>query len=128
MRNNNIGCKIVNQYVGVFYYADDISLLCPSITGLKQMLLLCETYAAEYNIRSNSSKSPLIHFTDLKKKAKRDVSIEMKNGSKIKMVDTCKYIGITLYSDVKRKHTPDVVRDLTVNLNNVFADLSLIYS
>ena len=86
--------KIVNQYVGVFCYADDISLLCPSNTGLTQMLLLCETYAEEYNIRFNSSKSQLIHFTD-KKKVKMDISIEMKNGSKIKMVDKCKYLGTT---------------------------------
>ena len=64
LRNSNIGCKIVKQYVGVFCYADDVSLLCPSITGLKQMLLLCETYAEEYNIRFNSFKSQLIHFTD----------------------------------------------------------------
>ena len=45
----------------------------------------------------------------------------MKNGSKIKMVDKCKYLGTTLYSVVKLKHTPDVVRDLTVSLDNLFA-------
>ena len=78
----------------------------------KKRRRLCETYAEEYNIRFNSSKSQLIHFTD-KKKVKGDISIEMKNGSKIKMVDKCKYLGTTLYSDVKLKHTPDVVRDLT---------------
>ena len=33
LRSSNIGCKIVNQYVCVLCYADDISLLCPSITG-----------------------------------------------------------------------------------------------
>ena len=48
MKNSDIGCKIVNQYVGVFCYADDISLLCPSITGRKQMSLQCETYAEEH--------------------------------------------------------------------------------
>ena len=52
----------------------------------------------------------------------------MKNGSKIKMVDKCKYLGTTLYSDVKPKHTPDVVRDLTVSLNNLFADFSFVDS
>ena len=31
------------------------------------MLLLCETYAEEHNIRFNSSKSQLIHFTDKKR-------------------------------------------------------------
>ena len=39
LRNSNIGCKIVNQYVRVFCYVDDISLLCPYVTGLKHMLL-----------------------------------------------------------------------------------------
>ena len=89
------------------------------------MLLQCETYAEEYNIRFNSFKSQSIHFTD-KKKVKRDISIEMKNGSRIKMVDKCKYLGTTLYSDVKLKHTPDVDRDLTVSLNNRFADFSFV--
>ena len=90
------------------------------------MLLPCETYAEEYNIRFNLSKSQLIHFTD-KKKFKEDISIEIKNGSK-KMVVKCKYLGSTLYSDVKLKHTPDVVRDLTVSLNNLFADFSFVDS
>ena len=54
--------------------------------NLSIMFLLCETYAEEHTIRFNSSKSQLTHFTD-KKKVKRDISIEMKNGSKIKMVD-----------------------------------------
>ena len=88
--------------LSVFCYADDISLLCPSITGLKQMLLLCETYAEEYNIRFNSSNSQLIQFTDMNN-VKRDISIEMKNGSNINIVDKCKYLGTTLYSDVKLK-------------------------
>ena len=43
----------------------------------------------------------------------------MKNGIKIKIVDNCKYLGTTLYSDVKCKHTPDVVRELTEILNNL---------
>ena len=76
------------------------------------MLLLCETYAEEYNIRFNSSKSQLIQFTD-KKNVKRDISIEMKNGRKIKMVDKYKYLGTTLYYDVKLKHTLDELRYLS---------------
>ena len=78
-------------------------------------------------IRFNSSKSQLIYFTD-KKKVKRDISIEMTNGRKIKMGDKCKYLGTTLYSDVKLKHTPDVVRDLTVSLKKLFADFSFVDS
>ena len=32
----NIGCKIGNSFLGVFGYADDLTLLCPSLAGLKQ--------------------------------------------------------------------------------------------
>ena len=53
-----------------------------------------------------------------------DISIEMKNGSRKK--DKCKYLGNILYSDVKRKHTPDVVIDLTCSLNNLFAEFSFV--
>ena len=86
------------------------------------MLLLCETYAEVYNIRFNS-----IHRPE-KEEAKSDISIEMKNGNKITMFDKCKYLGTTLYSDVKRKYTPGVVRYLIASLNNSFSDLSFVDS
>ena len=73
----------------------------------KTNLISCEAYVEEYNIHFNSPKSQLIDSFHIQKNIKRDILIEMKNGSKIKMVDKCKY----MYSDVKLKHTPDVVRD-----------------
>ena len=35
LKQRNIGCQIGNSYLGVFGYADDLTLLCPSLTGLK---------------------------------------------------------------------------------------------
>ena len=32
--------------MGVFGYADDLSLLCPSFTGIKEMLNICENICA----------------------------------------------------------------------------------
>ena len=34
LRNSNIGCKYGSEYMGVFGYADDLSLFCPSFTGI----------------------------------------------------------------------------------------------
>ena len=45
LRNSNIGCKYGFEYMGVFGYVDDLSLLCPSFTGIKEMLNICEKYA-----------------------------------------------------------------------------------
>ena len=47
--------------MGVFGYADDLSLLCPSLEGLKEMLFLCEQYAIDYKIMFNSKKSKFIY-------------------------------------------------------------------
>ena len=33
-----IGCKIGNSFLSVFGYADDLTLLCPLLAGLKQMI------------------------------------------------------------------------------------------
>ena len=38
LKQRNIGCKIVNKLLGVFYYADDLTLLCPTLSGLQEML------------------------------------------------------------------------------------------
>ena len=45
LRNSNIGCRYRSEYMGVFGYADDLSLLCPSFSGIKEMLNICERFA-----------------------------------------------------------------------------------
>ena len=50
------------NYMGVFGYADDLSLLCPSLEGLKEMLFICEKYAIAYKIMFNSKKSKFLCF------------------------------------------------------------------
>ena len=43
--------------MGVYDYADDLSLLCPSFSGLKEILNRCERYANDKKITFNASKS-----------------------------------------------------------------------
>ena len=38
MKRSGIGCHINGTYMGVLSYADDITLSCPSIWGLNDML------------------------------------------------------------------------------------------
>ena len=56
LKKSNIGCRYGNVYIGVYGYADDLSLLCPSFSGLKEMLNICERYANDKKITFNSSK------------------------------------------------------------------------
>ena len=50
-------------YMGVFGYADDLSLLCPSFSGMREMLNVCERYANESKILFNACKSPILLFS-----------------------------------------------------------------
>ena len=43
--------------MGVYGYADDIGLLRPTVSGMKEMLKTCETFAKQHNILFNASKS-----------------------------------------------------------------------
>ena len=48
--------------MGVYCYADDLSLLSPSFTGLKDMLRLCELYAIDHNIIFNAINNQLLYI------------------------------------------------------------------
>ena len=65
LKNSNIGCSIINGcYTGALSYADDITLSCPSIRRLNRMLVICNTFAAEHNLRINTKKSLGIKYGD----------------------------------------------------------------
>ena len=52
----NIGCRYGNHYMGIYCYADDLSLLSPTFIGLQEMLKICELYANNYDIIFNVKK------------------------------------------------------------------------
>ena len=49
--------------MGVYCYADDISLLSPTFTGLKEMLKIYEDFADDHDIIFSTSKSQLLQFS-----------------------------------------------------------------
>ena len=49
-------------YMGALFYADDITLIAPSIGSLNEMLKLCDNYASVYNVMFNSKKTVCIKF------------------------------------------------------------------
>ena len=44
-------------------YADDLSVLCPSFSGMREILKICERYANKNKILFNASKSQILHFS-----------------------------------------------------------------
>ena len=40
-----IGCHIGSSYIVALSYADDVTLLCPSVQGLNAIIVFCCEYA-----------------------------------------------------------------------------------
>ena len=43
--SSNVGCHIEHQFTGTFSYANDFSILAPSLKAAQLMLEICEDYA-----------------------------------------------------------------------------------
>ena len=48
--------------MGAFCYSDDINLLSPTVSGLQDVLKICDRYAVKYKIHFNTSRSQLLCF------------------------------------------------------------------
>ena len=98
------GCYIDHFFAGVFGYADDLLLLCPSRTGLQEMLDTTEEYARSHkisfstNILPAKSKTKGIVFS--KKKQVCDPAPLSLSGNSLPWVSSAKYLGNTITSNL----------------------------
>ena len=64
LKHAHIGCHINNILTGASSYADDITLICPSICGINNKIDICGEYDKEYDITYNSTKTVGIKYMD----------------------------------------------------------------
>ena len=122
IRKNNIGCRYGSEFMGVYCYVDDLSLLRPSFTGIKEMLRTCEIYAEEHKILLMLKKSQLLHFT--KSSKSKDPQLFMNDGSIIPYVDTCNHLGYTISIKSDEIILDNAVNDLYMRTNCLLSDFS----
>ena len=97
LRESRSGCSVGPFYAGVFGYADDLLLLCPSRSGLQEMVNICEKYAEKHKIKFSThpdaakSKTKGIVF------AKKEINFEpaplLLCGNSLPWVKSAKYLG-----------------------------------
>ena len=109
--------------MGVFCYADDLSLLCPSFTGIKEMLKTCEDYAMKHNILFNAKKSQMLTF-DHKSRISVKPILTMRNGEEIPYATECNHLGNFLSTISDFPIVDHAVNDLYMRTNCLLADFS----
>ena len=63
LEENGVGCFWSHYFVGAVCYADDIALLAPSPSALRQMLSTCSSFAISHSLLFNVDKTQLIRFS-----------------------------------------------------------------
>ena len=92
LERSGIGCYLVQKFAAALMYADDMALLAPSLKGLQKLLLLCEHYCHDWDIRLNANKSKNLSFG----KGSTPSHQLMLNSAPIEWVEKWKYLGVTL--------------------------------
>ena len=95
----NTGCVSGDTIINHLMYADDLVLISPSGTGLKELLCACEVYSLEHAIIYNSKKSTVVVCrNNVMMNAVRPSIIV--NGDVIPESEKFKYIGHIICSDL----------------------------
>ena len=117
LRASGIGCHVGKMYAGSFGYADDASMLAPSLDALREMVSICEAYVAEYQLLFNPSKSKLMYL---------NISHEYLNiklcGKEVLLVSHETFLGNYLGSDIFDKAITQSVCAFNQRSDHLIAD------
>ena len=107
LRASGIGCNINQTFLGCLLYADDIILLCPTISGLQKMLDLCYGTSVSLSLQFNVCKSHCIAFG---KSAKKCIGAMHLGPGDIDWCNSVKYLGVHTVSGKSISFDMDPVR------------------
>ena len=50
LKDSGLDCHVGHTFAGAFAYVNDLALVSPFLSGLRQMIQICEQCAMEYSI------------------------------------------------------------------------------
>ena len=119
LKSNGTGCFVGHHFCGAFGYADDIILLCPTLSGLKEMITICENYAIEHDILFNGSKSKLLIFG--REYVNPNVYV---NGNSVDVCTKAEYLGIILNTENNYNAIEEGITTFNVSFNRFLANFN----
>ena len=114
-----MGCHVGLTYAGAFGYADDIALVAPSLSSLKQMIIICEQFAESHSITFNPSKAKLLCFN---MKLESKIPPIYLNGERVSIVENEKHLGNYVLTYIEDRNIIADVCDLYQRSNLLISD------
>ena len=102
LRNSGLGCRLGQYWYGALAYADDLILLSPSISGLQNMVNICQNHAESNDLLfstdpdPNKSKTICIAFNCKNKISLGNICL---NNNKLPWKEQYKHIGNYIHED-----------------------------
>jgi hypothetical protein len=132
LKNSGSGCRISNFYAGAHGYADDLLFICPSRSGLQEMLDIASKYASDHKVSFSTNTIPSKSKTKGIVVSDRRIRFSPEplylNGNLLPWVEKAKYLGNKVtgimdgYSqDVKEKRAQFIERNCEINQEFSFA-------
>jgi len=119
LRSLQVGCHINGLFLGCPFYADDIVLLCPSVSGLQSMLNSRVAIADMLLLKFNPLK---LYCLAIGKVTLSHLSAVLLDFSPIQWASTVKYYGVYIVSGKK------LAFDITPVKQSFFAACNSIYA
>ena len=89
LARSGYGCRISQHFVGALSYADDITLLSPSLQGLQYLVNICEEYGKEFHVTFNDKKTTGMVFGAINGNCK---AIQV-SGNNVDWVTNARHLG-----------------------------------
>ena len=125
LQDSGYGCYIGHEFMGAMGYADDASILAPTLYAFKQMLKICECFGDEYGVTFNPPKTVCLHFTG-KRSAAEPPGIVF-HGQTLKWSYSCKHLGNYISKDLKEEAEIKLKRcDFIGRVNSLIANFKAV--
>ena len=116
LKHSQLGCHIGNMYAGALGYADDLTLLSPTLSGLKSMLQIADSFGDEYDIMFNVKKYQFLVYT-------KDDPVHgfYHNGIYIKSQSVANHLGSCIGPKLDNKDVKHVSNNFCVAFNSLMS-------
>ena len=90
LKSTGVGCHVEGIFVGALAYADDLTILSPSLQSLQSMLNVCQDFGEAFSVSFNPNKTQCIQFCRGKEPGSYNISLD---GKLLQWVKHVKHLG-----------------------------------
>ena len=98
LKRSGVGCHIGYSFLGALAYADDLTLLCPTLKSLRILVRICELFSDDYDVLFNGPKSKFLIFQGRDCTVNLDACITV-NGNDVPRTNDADHLGHRISSE-----------------------------